>query len=126
VRFSRIRKGRWVFYLNAPDWFDSGHVAQWEIRWLASTFTRSLFDAYSQLKWGRKGLHLEELLLLMSPDLVDESDKRIVRQVFTAGSGQPTADEARERLRQAADVFSDYYLLLERMLADARRSASGR
>jgi hypothetical protein len=125
VRFSRIRKGRWVFYLNAPDWFDSGHVSQWEIRWLASTFTRSLFDAYSQLKFGQKGLPLDELLSLVPPNLVDENDRRIVRQVFAAGSGKPTAAEARERLRQAADVYSDYYRLLERLLEDARQSAGG-
>jgi hypothetical protein len=124
VRFSRIRKGRWVYYLNAPDFFDTGHVCQWEIRWLASTFTTPLFDAYAQVKWGKQGLPLEEILSLMSPDLVDEQGKRIARQVFAAAAGEPTGAEARERLRQAAEVYSDYYLLLERMLADARQTVA--
>jgi hypothetical protein len=101
-------------------------VCQWEIRWLASTFTAPLFDSYAQIKWGRQRLSLEEILSLMSPDIVDEEGKRIARQVFAAASGHPTGSEARERLRQAAEVYSDYYLLLERMLADARQTAAER
>jgi hypothetical protein len=126
VRFSRIRKGRWKFYLNAPDFFDTGHVCYSEITWLAGTFTTPIFDAYAQIKWGEKGLAIDEILARMSPNLVDEQEVAIVKQVFGAAAGKPTYAEARERLRQATEVFADYYLLLERMLADTRQTVAER
>lgn len=122
VRFSRIRKGRWMFYLNAPPFFDTGHVCQWEISWLASTFTAPLFDSYAQIKWKERGLPLDEILNRMTPDLIDQREAKVIRQVFAAAAGRPTGAEARERLRQAAEVYADYYLILERMLADARQT----
>jgi len=121
VRCSRIRKGRWMFYLNAPDFFETDHVCQWEIRWLGSAFTTSVFDSYAQIKWGEKGLPLDEILDRMTPELIDKSEGRIIKQVFAAAAGRSTCAEARERLRQAAEVYTDYYLILERMLADARQ-----
>ncbi len=123
VRFSRIRKGRWLFYLNAPPSFDARLLYYWEISWLNSTFTSPIFDSYAQLKWGEKGLSIDEILHRMNPHLIDERDKKVVRQVFAAAAGKPTVDEARERMRQIAEVYSDYYLLLERMLADVRQLA---
>ena len=124
VRFSRIRRGRWMFYLNPPDHFDTGHVCYSETKWLAGTFTTPIFDSYAQIKWGEKGFPLKEILARMTTDLIDESEAKIIRQVFAAAAGRPTVSEARQRLTQAAEVYSDYYLILERMLADARQTAA--
>jgi hypothetical protein len=124
VRFSRIRKGRWLFYLEAPDFFDTRHLFAWEISWLKSTFTYTLFDAYAQVKWGEKGLPIDEILDRLVPDVIDSWEARTVRRVFAAAEGQPTPEEARERLQQASRVYSKYYLILERMLADARENAT--
>jgi hypothetical protein len=121
VRFSRIRKGRWLFYVNPPDFFDSDHVCFSEISWLASTFTAPIFDAYAQIKWGEQGLPIDEIVARMTPDLIDTREGQIIKQVFEAAAGRPTYAEARERLRQAAEVYADYYLILERMLAEARQ-----
>jgi hypothetical protein len=120
VRFSRIRKGRWKFYLDAPESFETDHLCLSEISWLASTFTAPMFDSYAQIKWGEKGLGLEEVLARVTPELIDPSEAEIIRQVFRAAAGRPTHMEAKERVRQAAEVYTEYYLVLERMLADAR------
>lgn len=124
VRFSRIRKGRWMFYLNAPDFFDTGHVCYSEISWLGSTFTTPIYDSYAQIKWGEKGLSIDEIVARMIPDLIDQGEGKIIKQVFAAATGRPTYAEARERLCQAAEVYADYYLILERMLADARQTVA--
>jgi hypothetical protein len=124
VRFTRIRKGRWQFYLNAPSFFDTGQLCLWEISWLSHTFTGPLFEAYAQIKWGEQGLTLDEILARMTPALIDEREGCIIRQVFAAAAGRPTSTEARERLSRAVEVFTDYYLILERMLADARQAAT--
>jgi hypothetical protein len=122
VRFSRIRKGRWQFYLEAPPHFDTGHLFYSEVSWLKSTFTAPVFDAYAQLKWGQAGLAPDEIINRLTPELLERREADIVRQVFAAAAGKPTYAEARERLRQASQVYADYYLVLERLLADTRRS----
>jgi hypothetical protein len=128
VRFSRIRQGRWRFYLSAPSYFETEHVCQWEIRWLRSTFTTSVFDAYAQMRWGEAGLGLDEILARMKGPLIGPDDEPVIRRIFAAAAGPPaTAErEARQRLRQVVDIYADYYLILERMLADARMQAAGK
>ncbi|HIC88657.1 MAG TPA: hypothetical protein EYP04_04560 [Anaerolineae bacterium] len=60
----------------------------------------------------------------MTPHLIDEGEGKIIKQVFAAAAGRPTESEAKERLRQAAGVYADYYLILERMLADVRQTVA--
>lgn len=120
LRFSRIRKSRWLCYLNAPDFFETEHAAFWEVKWLAGPFTSNIFDAYSQLKWGQRGLALDEMLGRMVGEVLDKHDEKVVRQVFATASGKPTPAEALARLRPTAEVYPDYYLILERMYADIR------
>ena len=121
VRFSRIRAGRWRFYLNAPAHFDPGQIYVWEMRWLQGVFTSGCFEAYSQWRWGEAGLPLEEILSRLTPTLLDAQSTDVVRRVFSAAAGPATAPDAGARLAAIVDIYGDYYLVLERLLADARR-----
>ena len=126
VRFSRIRKGRWRFYLNAPDFFDAEHCAYSETSWMRSTFTYPVFDSYACVKWGEHGLDIDEILARMVPEMLDRGETHIVKQVFESAAGNPTPRDAMERLRKAAEVYADYYRILDRMLADALRTVKGK
>jgi hypothetical protein len=124
LRFSRIRKSRWLCYLNAPPGFETEHAAFWEVKWLAGPFTTAIFNAYARLKWGQKDLPLDEMLSRMVPALLDQRDAAVIRQVFATAAGTPTPAEALERLRPTAAVMSDYYLILQRMFDDIRAGSA--
>ena len=117
LRFSRIRKSRWLCYLNAPDHFETEHPAFWEVKWLAGTLP-PIFQAYSQLKWGERGLSLDELIGMAVMCWTSRREGRPPGLRHHGRHATPAA--ALARLRPTAEVYPDYYLLLERMYSDIR------
>jgi hypothetical protein len=117
VRFSRIRKGRYYFYLNSPAFFDAGRLIASETKWLKGYFTAPIFKAYAQLRWSQPALTLGEILHELRHGLIDARDEQLIRRVFSLSLDGHGGHE-RDIIAQIAEVYAEYHLILERILAD--------
>jgi hypothetical protein len=119
VRFSRIRRGRYYFYLNCPAAFDAGRLIASEMKWLKGYFTEPLFKAYGMLRTGSAKLNLDEICGEMRGGLIDDRDEKLIRRMFALSFDAQSAGRERELITQAAQIYPDYHLILERILADS-------
>jgi len=124
LRFSRIRRGRYLFYLNAPDYFATDWLIWNEMRWLSNVFTASIFEAYARLRWGKKGASVNEVVALLTPHFLSVEEGKIVKELFKMTLTRPDYRQARRFMRRAVEIFKDYYLILEKIFADAKRLAA--
>jgi hypothetical protein len=124
VRFSRIRRGRYYFYLNCPQFFDAERLIASELKWLRGYFTDPVFKSYTSLVLGGGDFSLERLVAEMHrAALIDRTGQDLIRRVYQLShDGLPPRDV----LRELMPLYPDYHLLLEEMLIRARRAAAGR
>lgn len=117
VRFSRIRCGRYRFYLNAPVYFDSLWLTRNEFYWLRRTLTRGIFEAFLLIRLGLPQFDLAEALALIREGPGPEAAE-VVRQVFYLAWDGYEEGHDREALTQVLELFPDYYEVLEWVLAE--------
>jgi hypothetical protein len=119
VRFSRVRLGRYHFYLNAPGQFDASRLITYEAAWLQRLFTRSVLQSYVRVRGGPPDSSLDDALALLADGVLDKRAVEVVRQVNELAFRDNC--DARVVLEEVSAVYGEYHVALELMLADARR-----
>jgi hypothetical protein len=120
VRFSRIRKGRYYFYLNSPDFFSADRLVASEIKWLQDYFTEPLFKAYGKLRLGQSNYDLEGILGDLRGRLIVEQEEMLIRKVFGLSFDSQSKGQERRVLESLMAVYQDYHIILEHLLRDAK------
>jgi hypothetical protein len=109
VRFSRIRAGRYYFYLNAPEHFSAERQIVGEHSWtkmLVSSVVKTLRELHGQ------PLSPVECFTRLG---IEPSAAQLEALEFMVELAAQDAAQIplRERYRKAIDVFPDYYFLAE-------------
>jgi hypothetical protein len=120
VRFSRIRRGRYYFYLNSPACFDAKRLIVYELKWLQDYFTAPLFSAYGKIKFGMPDCGLDEILEDMRAGMITAQEEGLIRRVFHLSCDPSSKGREREVLSELIEFYHDYHIILERILEDAR------
>lgn len=61
----------------------------------------------------------------MKPDLIDRSGESVIRTICNAAWKGSGPGKERELLEEITPIYGDYYLILESVLADARKINAG-
>ncbi|MGQ9553998.1 MAG: hypothetical protein ACUVWR_07790 [Anaerolineae bacterium] len=116
VRFSRIRRSHFRFFLNAPADYEADFFIANEIATLGNLLTATAFAAYAQLRWGMKEAGVDYVLTHLQPPL-GKVEEDAVRRLFQIAASKPGPEEARPLLAEAAGLYPRYHLVLEQLLA---------
>ena len=126
VRFARTRAGRYYFYLNAPDFFDTALLLnRHETHWLKTLFTAKPFQAYGQLKWQDENFDAKHILDRIEGDIITVQEKRVAEEIFDIAWNQfaNKNTDIRKVFSRAHDIFRDYYIVLDKIFEDAKNLA---
>jgi hypothetical protein len=126
VRVFRIRRGRYYCYLHAPAHFETDLMIPREVTLLRGYAVEGLWKAYARLRWDTRDLPVDEILERLSSDFLAPDELRVAREIRRGFSTAMALQEAKEFMAWAQDAFPIYYLVLERVFADARRLLSTR
>jgi hypothetical protein len=119
VRFSRIRRGRYFFYLNCPKYFDADLLIAGEIKWLRGYFTEPILRSYAKIMLCSDEMPPHALISeLRRADLIDSSAQKLIQQVFRLSHD---CVPPRKVLCELMPLYPDYHTLLEEMLVQSRR-----
>ncbi len=114
VRFARIHAGRYYFYVNAPDHFDTGQLFIWELSWIKK-LSQGVFSCVASIL-GDGDLGPEECLARL--DILVEGETSEAVQHVMALSRRSADDSSLGQLFESAiDLFPNYYRILEATLS---------
>ncbi len=114
VRFAHIRAGRYYFYVNAPDHFDTGQLFIWELNWIRK-LSRGVFSCVARIL-GNDDLRPEECLAQLDIR-VRGTTTEAVEHVMALSRRSADDRELGELFGGAIDLFPHYYRILEATLA---------
>ncbi|MHB0877094.1 MAG: hypothetical protein ACYC5O_13740 [Anaerolineae bacterium] len=122
VRFSRVRRAHFRFFLQAggeADWLVANELAT-----LRGLLLQPALTAYGSLRWGPVAAAPRLALTRLTGELSAAESDAIARLLMLSEA----TSAARAALAEAADLYPTYQRVLERLLHDARtrgRRASG-
>lgn len=127
VRVFRIRKGRYYCYLRAPEYFETNIMIPREVTLLGKYTVDGLWKTYARLRWGRDDLSVDEILQRLHPGFLSREELDVALEIKRDFGTKMDCEEATRFMIWAQDTFPIYYLVLERVFADARKivAASG-
>lgn len=121
VRFCRIRKGRYLFYLNAPEYFSTDWLIENEfIKWNRKVLIKAILGAYGELKCGKSDAGLDEIIEAICPELIGKREAEIMRKIYKISFVGYQKGMERKLLKEIIPLWADYYLILEKILQDAK------
>lgn len=121
VRFCRIRKGRLLFYLEAPEHFSTDWlIANEFIKWNREVFIKAIVGAYGELKCGKSDAGLDEIIETICPEVIDNREAGVLRKMYEISFIRYKKGMERESFKEIVPLWADYYLILEKILEDAR------
>ena len=124
IRFCRIRKSRYLFYFEAPEYFATDWLIVGEFtKWFRQVLIKAILRSYGRLKCGKSDAGLEEIIEALYPEIIDKRQARIMRQIYELCFEQYQPGSERRVLEQVVPLCADYYLILEKILADAKKIA---
>jgi hypothetical protein len=115
TRFSRIRAGRYAFYLDAPDHFDAAWLLANEMNWLKKLVLPA-WQAMCMLAGERDDASVRTVLDRLNIDGTPE-EIALVQHLIATCDVPVAADQVRPTFRALLPVFPVYSGLLERVLA---------
>ena len=124
VRFARIRAGRYYFYVNAPDHFDTGQLFIWELNWIKK-LSQGVFSRVARIL-GDGDLGPEECLARLDIRVAGETTEA-VRHMMALSRRSADDSSLGQLFESAIDLFPHYYRILEATLSrvSARLKAPG-
>ncbi len=114
VRFARIRAGRYYFYVNAPDHFDTGQLFIWELNWIRK-LSQGVFSCVANIL-GNDNLSPEECLARLDIRVVGATNEA-VQHVMALSRRSADDRSLGELFGGAIELFPHYYRILETTLA---------
>jgi len=122
IRFGRIRKSRYVFYTESPEFFASDRLLEGEfVNWTREVLVRAVLQAYGRLRCGKSDARLEEIIEAICPNVIDNRQADILRTMYEVSFDQYEPGKVRELINKIVPLWADYYLILEMLLQDARK-----
>ncbi len=115
VKFSRLMKGRLLFYGNAPEYFETS----WLIRNEVGRIGHNFFTVPLRILWRLlDDRHIEspiELIDELRGDLLSDDEVMTVRAFWRLTTTMLPAGEEKAVALRIADVFDDYYAVLSKI-----------
>lgn len=113
VRFSRIRAGRYHFYLNAPSHFSVDRQLAAEQIW-TSKLIPGTFDILRRIHGQETLLNCESISQAGIP--LTESEENVVESIRRFSDSCESGTIVRDNYKEATRLFPEFYRLLERVL----------
>ena len=112
VRFARIRAGRYYFYANAPDHFETRQLFIWELNWIKK-LNQGLFSCVASILGSDLSPEecLAELDIRVEGEAIDA-----VEHVMRLSQRSADDDSLGPLFGDAVDLFPHYYRILETTL----------
>jgi hypothetical protein len=117
VKFSRLMKGRLLFYAERIPWFDASRLIEIELGRMVSNFIEKPLTAYARVCFGESMTSDEVLARLRGKVLSADEVEALHRFVHIAGSRAHTTDD-KAHARQIAMLYSPVLVILEKLSAD--------
>lgn len=116
IRFARIRAGRFYFYLNAPNYFDTKELLRREVAWMKK-FTAPVFLALGVIL-ENTSLAPFECLAQLNVRL-SATEKRALDFVLDLAECSKDEPGLSERFRRAVNEYPHYYRVIDSALQAA-------
>jgi hypothetical protein len=120
LRGSRARRARYWLYLDAPEHFATEWLIRNEVGFLQRNFTHNTWRAYATLRWDQPDLPPSDLLSRAQPEPLSADEAALVSDMFAIAERSKEPGSARSALREAAERYGDYYVVLDKIYRDAR------
>ncbi len=118
IKWARLTKGRFYFYVNAPSFFDTTWLIQSELDRLGELFFRTPLCAFWELTTGEKTDNPVEIVPRLAPDILPQEEVECVLTVVSISTGRQEGN-ALELARQAVEVFNGFYHALHKIAETA-------
>ncbi len=126
VRFARIRESRYIFYLEAPDYFATQWLLENElVKWNRDVLMRAILASYGRLKCGKDNAELEEIIEAAHPNVIDDRQVEVLRQMSTISLREHVPGKEHGLVREIIPLWPEYYVMLEAILQDAKNMSPG-
>ena len=114
VRFARIRLGRYLFYLDPPDGFDSAHPLKGEAMWVKVVYGTPLRVGAAALGIEPGDRSAEEIFAQMLGRALTAPEKvALDAMARLAAMNRSTDEDARRAFSHICTIYLDFYRLLE-------------
>jgi hypothetical protein len=120
VRYTRIRAGRYYFYVNAPDHFDVTRLFYYELMWMKKLTDPIVANLRTLL--GDQTLSPEQCFDRLGLR-IKETHRRALRHLWDLAGRSPNDAAVPGLFEQAVDLFPHYYRLIEQALGRVRDTA---
>ncbi len=128
VKFSRLMKGRLLFYGNAPEHFETDWLIRNELGRIGANFFTTPFRLLWRVIDGRDVESPIAVIDELQGDLLASDEIQAVKAFHRLTSVPAAAGEEKKAAVQIAGIFDDYYAVLwkiGRVVATARPAAPG-
>lgn len=117
VKFSRLMKGRLLFYAQDILWFDSAWLVRNELGRIAANFHDKPLSIYGRVRFGRTMTPAEVLDAIRSDVITSEEADGMSRFAEVARRPTPPGQE-KAHARAVADVYDHVLAVIEKLSAD--------
>ena len=124
VKFSRLMKGRLLFWAEEILWFDPTCPIRIELNRIVTNFHDKPLVNYGRIRYGQT-LEPAEVIERLRGELLSDADCEGISEFVHRASTPVEAGGERERARQVADVYEPVLSTLERIGADLLRNDYG-
>ncbi len=113
VKWARLTKGRFYFYINVPAFFDTTWLIQSELNRLRELFFRTPFSAFWELTTGEKTANPVAIVARLVPDILTEEEADCVLTAVMICTGRQ--EDELQLARQAVEIFDGFYHALHKL-----------
>ncbi len=114
IKWARLTKGRFYFYVNVPSFFDTTWLIQSELDRLGELFFRIPLCAFWELTTGEKTDNPVEIVPRLAPDILTQEEVECVLAAVRISTDWQEGEEL-EMARQAVEVFDGFYHALHKL-----------
>jgi hypothetical protein len=125
VKFSRLMRGRLLFFAENIPWFDSEWLIRNELARIVPWFYTQALEAYGNAALQRQ-LSADQVLCCLSGTVLSPELALGLKRFAEVASEQPRPGNERECARRVADVFEPAQLALECLMQNLRSRVESR
>jgi len=117
TRFSRLMKGRFLFYAKAPKHFDTSWLIENELKRIGRSFFGIPFTMYWKIKTGESITNPISIVDALGGDLLTSAEIRAVKEFARLTPGHKFWQDGEEKDIALAitDVFDDFFKALTKL-----------
>lgn len=114
TRFSRLMKGRLLFYTSSIPWFDVSWLIRNEVGRMPMNLYHQPLTIYGRVRFGQD-LSAEDVLARMTGRLISTTDAQALRTFADTADVPIKPGEERDMARRVADVYSSVLKNIEKI-----------